>query len=182
MVDYLNRKKKKKRKERNVAGESRDSSRMWNVPQRSRVFYPKAESWWVECGLICWRGEEAADPPHRTAQKTASSGGDGAPPGKAMLGGEICSDCFLFTVNWIWSKEDLMSCAFQGFKERTDSTELIFSEFYKAQNVITSSCPLGLWGQCCGCLGYEWSYLDKFMVGMLNCTEQTLSSLPFHHS
>ena len=34
----------KKKNERNVVGESRYSSRMWNVPQRSRVFYPKAES------------------------------------------------------------------------------------------------------------------------------------------
>ena len=52
MVDYFNRKKKKEEEERNIAGESRDSSRMWDVPQRNRVFYPKAESWWVGCGLI----------------------------------------------------------------------------------------------------------------------------------
>lgn len=40
----LEQKKKKSKQERNVAGESRDSSRMWNVPKRSMVFYPKAES------------------------------------------------------------------------------------------------------------------------------------------
>ena len=153
MVDYFNRKKKKKKKKETLLERAEIPAECGMYLRGTGCSTQRQSPGGLDVGWYTEERRKLQPLFTRQPRKQPPQGVTGCHQARQYSDEKSAKIVFLFTVNWMWSKEDLMSCELQGFKQTNDNTELIFSDFYKPQNIITSSCFLGLWGHCCGCLG-----------------------------